>query len=163
MDNNITSNIDLQFYLNLLNIKVTTRSKNDNIFDRVAKNESYIINMSDDNLPGTHWVSLYIKNNIAIYFDSYGLAPPNDIKRFTHKKKLLYSTDMIQNMKSTACGYFCVYFLFVFNKLDKQYSTVKQYGYALNKLLIKFDKNNTEKNDDILRREIKKIFTIVRK
>jgi hypothetical protein len=119
--------------------------------------------MADHNLPGTHWVALFIRNNIAIYFDSYGLAPPNDIKEFTKKNKLIYSSDMIQSMTSTACGFYCIYFLFFFNKLDTQYSTDKKYGYALNKLLLKFDKNNSEKNDDILRREIKKIFTIVRK
>jgi hypothetical protein len=40
MDNNITSNIDLQFFLNLLNINVVIRSKNDIIFDRVARDGS---------------------------------------------------------------------------------------------------------------------------
>jgi hypothetical protein len=161
--NNITSNYDLQLFLKILNINVTIRSKNDNIFDRVARNGSYIINMADNNLPGTHWVSLHIKNNIAIYFDSYGLAPPNDIKQFTKKKTLIYSSDMIQSMNSTACGFYCLFFLFFFNKLDTQYSSLTQFGYALNQFLRKFDKNNIENNDNILRLELRKIFAIVRK
>jgi hypothetical protein len=161
--NNITSNYDLQLFLKILNINVTIRSKNDNIFDRVARNGSYIINLSDKENPGTHWVALFIRNKVGVFFDSYGLPPPEIIGQFTHKKKLIYSTDTIQSIDSTTCGFFCVWFLYVFNNLDETYLTYQQYGYALNQFLRKFDKNNTEKNDDILRREIKKIFTIVRK
>jgi hypothetical protein len=151
-------------FLKLLDISVTIRSKNDILFKRYAKDgSSYIINLADDNRPGTHWVALFIKNKVAVFFDSYGLPPPQIIGQFTHKKKLIYSSDTIQSIDSSACIFFCVLFLYVFNNLGEQYSSLKQFGYALNQFLRKFDKNNTEKNDDILRQELRKIFAIIRK
>ena len=33
----------------------------------------YMINFDDKNSKGTHWVSLFIDRNTAIYFDSFGI------------------------------------------------------------------------------------------
>ena len=37
------------------------------------KDGAYVINLDDRNSKGTHWVSLFIDKNIAIYFDSFGI------------------------------------------------------------------------------------------
>ena len=37
------------------------------------KDRAYVINLDDRNSKGTHWVSLFIDKNIAIYFDSFGI------------------------------------------------------------------------------------------
>ena len=37
------------------------------------KDWAYVINLDDRNSKGTHWVSLFIDKNIAIYFDSFGI------------------------------------------------------------------------------------------
>jgi hypothetical protein len=157
--NNITSNTDLKIFLTLLNINnVTIRSKDN--FTIYPKNGNYIINLADSDKTGTHWTSIYIKNNIAIYFDSYGLAPPKNIQKFVKGKKLLYNTDHIQSFKSTACGYYCVLFLYHFNNLSNDYKTIKQYGYALNKFNQPFDLDNKENNDEILRTTLKNILML---
>jgi hypothetical protein len=155
---NITSNTDLKIFLSLLNINNVTIKSKDN-FIEYPKNGSYIVNLADSDDPGTHWTAFYIKDNIAVYFDSYGLAPPKDIQRFVKGKKLLYNTDHIQSNDSTACGYYCVLFLYHFNSLNKDYKTIKQYGYALNKFNQPFDLDNKDKNDDILRQKLKSILT----
>ena len=35
------------------------------------KDGAYIINLDDKNSKGTHWVSLFIDRNVAVYFDSF--------------------------------------------------------------------------------------------
>ena len=37
------------------------------------KDGAYVINLDDRNSKGTHWFSLFIDKNIAIYFDSFGI------------------------------------------------------------------------------------------
>ena len=37
------------------------------------KDGAYVINLDDRNSKGTHWVSLFIDKNLAIYFDSFGI------------------------------------------------------------------------------------------
>ena len=38
---------------------------------------SFIVNLDESTLPGTHWIPVYFENkyNRAFYFDSYGKAP----------------------------------------------------------------------------------------
>src|SRR5690349_3807171 len=44
------------------------------------KNECLILNLDHSQNNGTHWTCLFIKNGISIYFDSFGLDPPEEIK-----------------------------------------------------------------------------------
>ena len=37
------------------------------------KDGAYFINLDDKNSKGTHWFSLFINKNIAVYFDSFGI------------------------------------------------------------------------------------------
>ena len=37
------------------------------------KDGVYVINLDDKNSNGTYWVSLFIDNNLAVYFDSFGI------------------------------------------------------------------------------------------
>jgi hypothetical protein len=92
-------------------------------------NKSYVINLMDEfdengnpNI-GSHWVALHIgKVNKVItpfYFDSYGMAPPEDIKNVIEKrfkKKLNYTTKNIQSLMSDACGWFVMAYLHFINK-----------------------------------------------
>ena len=40
--------------------------------------KAYIINTDNSDKPGEHWVTLYFKDDKAIYFDSYGQPPLED-------------------------------------------------------------------------------------
>ena len=83
----------------LNNIEITNCFNNEPRFNgafsrnnlRKTKNGAYVINIDDKNSEGTHWVSLFIDKNIAIYFDSFGIKYiPKEVlnkikdKSFTH-------------------------------------------------------------------------------
>lgn len=41
----------------------------------ITQDGAYIINLGDLHIGGTHWTGLWIEDNEAFYFDSYGVAP----------------------------------------------------------------------------------------
>ena len=42
-------------------------------FQETIKDVAYVKNLDDKNSKGTHWVSLFIDRNTAVYFDSFGI------------------------------------------------------------------------------------------
>lgn len=97
---------------------------------KIKANRSYIVNLDnetdldgDDNA-GTHWTCFQVFSypngkKEAIYFDSYGISPPEIVK--SHIKKsfgityIPYSTKDIQSLMSDVCGYYCLAFLHFIN------------------------------------------------
>ena len=75
-----------------------------------------VINTGLKGTKGEHWVALYINPwQKAVYFDSYGLPPvAPSILQFLRKHSVswTYSDRPIQDLRSTACGWFCLYFLY---------------------------------------------------
>ena len=67
---------------------------------------SLVANTHPMDLPGTHWVC-FKSGSPFIYFDPYGISPPTDIMEVI-PKKLYYNTSQIQDLDSTACGWFCI-------------------------------------------------------
>ena len=52
------------------------------------KDGIYVINLDEYESIGTHWIALYINNNNATYFDSFGVEHiPNEIKKIYRKQK----------------------------------------------------------------------------
>ena len=78
---------------------------------------------------GTHWGSLFVKTNEAIYFDSFGIEHiPKEINKFIRSKELGYAVRndttkssaiariksnifRIQAYDSIVCGYFYIEFI----------------------------------------------------
>ena len=53
----------------------------DNLTNKI-KDGAYVINLDEYSDIGTHWVALYVKNNNATYFDSFGVEhTPNEFKK----------------------------------------------------------------------------------
>ena len=78
-------------------------------------NGSYIINIGDGS--GTHWTCLYIKNQEGFYYDSYAVAPENDLIDIlnTNSKvtKIIYNNDFqFQGLEEQLCGIYCLMFLY---------------------------------------------------
>ena len=74
----------------------------------------YIVNLDDShtNKGGTHWTLLVIRDSRrAIYFDSFGMPPPNEVVKFLGDRQIIYSSNEMQNVNSVLCGYFCIYFM----------------------------------------------------
>lgn len=113
--------------------------------DKLTKDGNYVINLENHNQPGSHWTALILSAKNCIYFDSFGMPPPEKVYRFLEKKygKVLFSKTEIQDMDSTFCGYFCLAFLKFMQERK---------GTLANKLLLfqKLFKENTKENDAIL-------------
>ena len=59
-----------------------------------------------------HWVSLFVKANEVIYFNSFGVEHiPEEINKFIGNKKIKANIFRIQAYDSIMCGYFCIEFI----------------------------------------------------
>ena len=92
--------------------------------------KSYVINLedefeSDDNKTrngGSHWTCFHIGTHngeiCIMYFDSYGISPPENLKKIIkakYNKKINYLTKNVQSLMSDACGWFCLAYLHFIN------------------------------------------------
>lgn len=76
--------------------------------------QGFVFNVDPSYKEGSHWVALVIapRGEKNIYFDSYGLPPfIRAIKRLL-KKSYIYNKEQLQHSYSTACGQWCLFFLF---------------------------------------------------
>ena len=76
----------------------------DNLPRKPNKTECGILNLDDASGNGTHWTMWYRKNDTNYYFDSYGIQPPLEMKRYL-------STERIQPKGEVFCGHLCLYVL----------------------------------------------------
>ena len=61
------------------------------------KDGAYVINLDEYSDIGTHWIALYVKNNIVTYFDSFGVEHiPKEIKTFINSKNIKIDIFRIQ-------------------------------------------------------------------
>jgi len=102
----------------------------------------YIVNLqSSKDGNGTHWTCLYHVNPVySIYFDSFGFPPPEEIEDLL--KIYDYNDKDIQDIKSSACGYYCIAFIKFMNGKTNPLK-------AFNTFIKLFNKN-TNRNDEIL-------------
>ena len=82
----------------------------DNLHNK-TKDGAYVINLDGHSDTGTHWVALYVKDNIT-YFDSFCVEHiPKEIIKFISHKNVIANIFMIQAYDSIMCGYFCIRFI----------------------------------------------------
>ena len=78
------------------------------------KKGAYVINLDEYENTGTHWVSLFVKANRVIYFDSFGIEHiPEEINKFIGNKKIKASIFRIQAYDSIMSGYFSIDLLII--------------------------------------------------
>jgi hypothetical protein len=87
-------------------------------------NIGYIINSQDDkdeetgkDNVGSHWTALYVAKTKdgriePLYFDSYGIAPAEDIKKFVAPHYLSYLTKDVQSLMADCCGFYALAFIY---------------------------------------------------
>ena len=115
----------------MTNIEISEYYKNEPRFNGVysrtnlpnkIKKGAYVINLDEYKKAGTHWVSLFVKTNEIIYFDSFCIEHiPKEINKFIHpkelgsavgsNKKIKANIFRIQAYDSIMCGYFCIEFI----------------------------------------------------
>ena len=107
------SNFDLLEWAQYLKIPLKNVLSRD---QKVAHNHKlglFIYNLEPAYLSGSHWVATYVKDNVINYFDSFGMPPFQEMVDHAKKKNLTlpHQNSQIQNLLSSTCGYFCLYFL----------------------------------------------------
>ena len=105
----------------LTNIEINEYYKNEPRFNGVysrnnlpnkIKKGAYVINLDEYENTGTHGVSLFVKTNEAIYFDSFGIEHiPKEINKFIGNSDIKSNIFRIQTHDSIMCGYFCIEFI----------------------------------------------------
>lgn len=71
-------------------------------------NGSGVLNLDDSTGPGTHWTAWYG----VVYFDSYGLPPPEEFLDKTRGREVEYNDLNIQRIHDPPfCGHLCLAFL----------------------------------------------------
>ena len=142
------SNFDLEKICKFYKLPIVSISMKDELPSTI-KDGCYIVNMqSSSQGNGTHWVALFVYKFNAFYFDSFGGLPPNEIMKFVKKRNnchLFYNNWIIQNIKSSQCGWYSVAFLkYMYQNLLQDLKA------AYNDFVNNFQ-HDTTKNDDILR------------
>jgi hypothetical protein len=74
---------------------------------------NYIINLNGQ----SHWCGMVISPNGNYWYDSYGFPAPENLEKLMGK--YTWNDTQIQDIKSTACGYFVVAFLKFMEKPNK--------------------------------------------
>ena len=122
-------------------------SRNENVSHN-HKQAIFIYNLEPSYMNGSHWVATYVHDKVINYFDSFGLPPFQEIVNHAKKKNLtlLHQNNQIQNLLTTTCGYFGLYFL---NEMKK--------GTSYFDLLNVFDIHNTMNNERFIARYFKTI------
>ena len=103
------------------------------------KDGVYVINLDEYSHIGTHWIALYILNNVT-YFDNFGVEHiPQELKVFIDNKNIKTNIFRIQAYDSIMCESFCISFIdFILA------------GKTLTDFPNLFSPNNFKKNDDII-------------
>ena len=108
------SNFDIEEIANHYQIPIVVVMKDELKYMKPI-NKNYIINLeSSKDGNGTHWMALKIENKDCVYFDSYGMLPPEEIITFCKripKSHLAYNTKEIQDFKAKTCGFFSIGFI----------------------------------------------------
>ena len=104
------------------------------------KDGAYIVNLDEYSDIGTHWIALWVNNNNATYFDSFGVEHiPKEIEKCVKNKNIKANIFRVQAYDSIMCGYFCIGFInFMFK------------GKSLTNYKNIFSPNNFKRNDDII-------------
>ena len=133
------SNYDLLKWCQYLNIPINNVLSREESSPHNHKQALFIYNLEPSYMSGSHWVATYVKNGIINYFDSFGMPPFQEIVNHAKRKNmtLVHQSDQIQNLMTTTCGYFCLYFLNEMSKGRSYYDSMK----------VQFNIHNTMKNE----------------
>ena len=107
------SNFDLLDWCKYLKIPIENVLSRDQTVPHQHKLALFIYNLEPHYMSGSHWVTTYVRNGTINYFDSSGMPPFQELVNHAKEKNLtlLHQNKQIQNLYTTTCGYFCLYFL----------------------------------------------------
>ena len=84
----------------------------DRLPTRSQTSAAYVINTDNHDEPGSHWIAVFCdKFGRVEYMDSYGLAPLDERCRNFLGSDFTYNILALQRPLSSACGFYCVYYI----------------------------------------------------
>jgi len=119
------SDIEVRELARRMNVPLVFCSYKDNLSEETLQmNKAYVINLESTVDPetgksneGSHYTCFFVRQypsgeKQAIYFDSFGILPPEEVKAFCAPIKVHHSTKDVQSICSDMCGYYCLAFLY---------------------------------------------------
>lgn len=96
---------------------------------RHTKSSTLIVNTDTINLPGVHWLALYLLPNdrVVKYFDPYAWIPDSAICRQLLQSgynNIYHYPFASQNLMQSNCGEHCVYFLYNLTPASSDFSAM---------------------------------------
>ena len=112
------SNFDLLEWCKYLKIPINNVLSRDAKVSHNHRLAIFIYNLEPSYMSGSHWIATYVRDGVINYFDSFGMPPFQGMVNHAKRKNLtlLHQNQQIQNLYSSTCGFFCLYFL---NKMHK--------------------------------------------
>lgn len=98
----------------------------DELKGQPKKRECIILNLDDNSGDGTHWVCLFIKDGVAIYFDSFGQDPPLEVLNYCKGLTRYCGTDKIQKYNEVICGHYSIFMLYRLSNGCKFFDTLDE-------------------------------------
>ena len=123
------SNHDLIEWCEYLNIPINNVLSRDMKVRHNHKQALFIYNLEPSYMSGSHWVATYVDNGVINYFDSFRMPPFQEIVNHAKRENLtlLHQDNQIQDIETTTCGYFCLYFLNEMNKGNSYFNLFKPF------------------------------------
>lgn len=143
----ILSNVDIEDLCKRFKLKLNACVSKDALRFFPIENGGYVINLDNMGNPGSHWTSLYVRDDIAIYMDPFGVKYPKEIENYCKGYNLIYNETQIQDIKQECCGYYCIAFLhYMMHNVNK----TKNHDYFLNRFVSLFNNLTFGSNDNVL-------------
>ena len=98
------------------------------IYPRDSKiySDKRFVNIDNGSMGGTHWTCFIVKDKKSYSFDSFEGRPD----KFLFKqlpKPILYHNFKIPNVDSQLCGSYCLYFLYLIERMNYYDAILKMY------------------------------------
>ena len=84
------------------------------------------VNIDNRSRGGTHWTCFIVKNKKSFYFDSFD-GQPDKFLLNQLPKPIKYHKYKIQDINSKLCGSFCLYFFYLFERMNYYDTKLKMY------------------------------------
>ena len=82
----------------------------DNLPTKTKLNECGILNLDSSSGDVTHWIMWFKKGKDKLYFDSYGVQPPNELIVYL-KSPIFYNSERVPQNDEVFCGHLCLFVL----------------------------------------------------
>jgi hypothetical protein len=160
------SDKEIKDFLNILKLSAKLYAVEELTPKKLLNGHYYVLNIDDDlneGSNGTHWTAFFLYKDLCLYFDSFGNAPPEKVKKMIQKNYIIiYNGFQLQDNNKESCGYYAIYFIWAMVQImktrpGKSMSTERQALNKINQIIKPFDLDNIENNEAILKGIINKM------